>query len=151
MTDEYYMSMALAQARAAAAEGEIPIGAVIVGADGSILAAEHNRTEALRDVTAHAEMLAIGAAAALTGSKYLTDSTLYVTVEPCAMCAAAIGWAQIPRVVIGAPDPKRGYSVMYARSPFHPRATIITGILQADCSALMLTFFRSRRTPSRQS
>ena len=145
MTDEYYMSMALFQAQEAAAEGEVPIGAVIVGADGSILAAEHNRTEALQDVTAHAEMLAIGAAASAIGAKYLTDCTLYVTVEPCPMCAAAIGWAQIRRIVIGAADPKRGYPTMYAHSPFHPRAVVLQGILADECAAVITDFFRRRR------
>ena len=145
MTDEYYMSMALFQAQEAAAEGEVPIGAVIVGADGSILAAEHNRTEALHDVTAHAEMLAIGAAASAIGAKYLTDCTLYVTVEPCPMCAAAIGWGQIRRIVIGAADPKRGYTTMYAHSPFHPRAVVLQGILADECAAVITDFFRRRR------
>lgn len=145
MTDEYYMSMALFQAQEAAAEGEVPIGAVIVGADGSILAAEHNRTEALHDVTAHAEMLAIGAAASVIGAKYLTDCTLYVTVEPCPMCAAAIGWAQIRRIVIGAADPKRGYTTMYAHSPFHPQAVVLQGILADECAAVITDFFRRRR------
>lgn len=145
MTDEYYMSMALFQAQEAAAEGEVPIGAVIVGADGSILAAEHNRTEALQDVTAHAEMLAIGAAASAIGAKYLTDCTLYVTVEPCPMCAAAIGWAQIRRIVIGAADPKRGYTTMYAHPPFHPRAVVLQGILADECAAVITDFFRRRR------
>lgn len=145
MTDEYYMNMALFQAYEAADQGEIPIGAVIIGADGSILAAEHNRTEALQDVTAHAEMLAIGTASSLIGSKYLTDCTLYVTVEPCPMCAAAIGWAQIRRIVIGAADPKRGYSTMYARSPFHPRAVIRQDILADECAAVITDFFRRRR------
>ena len=145
MTDEYYMSMALFQAQEAAAEGEVPIGAVIVGADGSILAAEHNRTEALHDVTAHAERLAIGAAASVIGAKYLIDCTLYVTVEPCPMCAAAIGWAQIRRIVIGAADPKRGYTTMYAHSPFHPRAVVLQGILADECAAVITDFFRRRR------
>ena len=145
MTDEYYMNMALFQAQEAADQGEVPIGAVIVGADGSILAAEHNRTEALHDVTAHAEMLAIGAAASTIGAKYLTDCTLYVTVEPCPMCAAAIGWAQIRRIVIGAADPKRGYTTMYARAPFHPRAVVLQGILADECAAVITDFFRRRR------
>ncbi len=145
MTDEYYMNMALFQAYEAADQGEVPIGAVIVGADGSILAAEHNRTEALHDVTAHAEMLAIGAASSAIGAKYLTDCTLYVTVEPCPMCAAAIGWAQIRRIVIGAADPKRGYTTMYARSPFHPRAVVLQGILADECAAVITDFFHRRR------
>ena len=106
--DEYYMGLALSEARAAAAEDEIPIGAIVVGPDGRILG--HNQTERLRDVTAHAEMLAISAAAQTLGGKYLTGCTLYVTVEPCPMCAGAIGWSQLGRIVIGAPDPKRGYS-----------------------------------------
>lgn len=102
-------------------------------------------TEALADVTAHAEMLAITSAADTLGGKYLTDCTLYVTVEPCLMCAGAIAWSQLRRIVIGAPDPKRGYSVLTAASPFHPRAEVVTGVREAECSSLVKSFFRSRR------
>lgn len=146
MPDEYYMSLALAEARAALAEGEIPIGAIVVGG-GRILGRGHNQTERLRDVTAHAEMLAISAAAQSLGGKYLTDCTLYVTVEPCPMCAGAIGWSQLSRIVVGASDPKRGYSTIVRPgcTPFHPRAQVTTGILENECSTIMRDFFRSKR------
>lgn len=146
MPDEYYMSLALAEARAAMAEGEIPIGAIVVGG-GRILGRGHNQTERLRDVTAHAEMLAISAAAQSLGGKYLTDCTLYVTVEPCPMCAGAIGWSQLSRIVVGASDPKRGYSTIVRPgcTPFHPRAQVTTGILENECSTIMRDFFRSKR------
>ena len=145
-TDEYYMGLALAAARAAAAEGEIPVGAVVVGG-GRILGRGHNQTERLGDVTAHAEMLAIGAAAAALGGKYLPDCTLYVTVEPCPMCAGAIGWSQLRRIVIGAPDAKRGYTSVQrpGASFFHPRAEVVEGVLADECAALMKDFFQARR------
>lgn len=127
----------------AAIEGEIPIGAVIV-ADGSVIGKGHNMTEALKDVTAHAEMLAITAAAQTLGGKYLPKCTLYVTVEPCLMCAGAIGWSQISRVVYGASDSKRGYTVFTPR-PFHPKATVTSGVLAEECAALMRAFFSVRR------
>ena len=136
--------MAIAEAEKAGRAGEIPIGAVVV-CKGRVVGRGHNMTEALNDVTAHAEMQAITAAAETLGGKYLTDCTLYVTVEPCLMCAGAIGWAQIPRIVIGAPDAKRGYSTFVARKPFHPRATVTEGVLADECAALMTSFFRSRR------
>lgn len=143
--DEKYMRAALAEARLAADEGEIPIGAVVVDADGRIIGRGHNLTERLNDVTAHAEMQAITAAADTIGGKYLQDATLYVTVEPCLMCAGAISWAQISRIVIGCADDKRGYSTFCARQPFHPRATVTTGVLADDCRQLMQSFFRSKR------
>lgn len=144
--DEYFMKLALNEARAAAAEGEVPIGAVVVSR-GRVLGRGHNQTEKLRDVTAHAEMLAISAAAQSLGGKYLTDCTLYVTVEPCPMCAGAIGWAQVGRIVIGAPDPKRGYSTILrpGKTPFHPRAVVEEGILQDECAAIVRDFFRLKR------
>ncbi|MCH5222272.1 MAG: nucleoside deaminase [Muribaculaceae bacterium] len=144
--DDYFMGLALSEAKMAADEGEIPIGAVVVG-DGRILGRGHNRTESLGDVTAHAEMLALSAAALTLGGKYLSGCTLYVTVEPCPMCAGAIGWAQIGRIVIGAPDPKRGYSTILRQgaSPFHPRATVVEGIREGECRALMQDFFRKKR------
>ena len=141
--DERYMKIALEEARMAAIEGEIPIGAVIV-ADGSVIGKGHNMTEALKDVTAHAEMLAITAAAQTLGGKYLPKCTLYVTVEPCLMCAGAIGWSQISRVVYGASDSKRGYTVFTPR-PFHPKATVTSGVLAEECAALMRAFFSVRR------
>lgn len=141
--DEYYMQRALDEARMAFKEGEIPIGAVVVCRD-RIIARAHNLTETLTDVTAHAEMQVITAAANMLGGKYLTDCTLYVTVEPCVMCAGAIGWAQIPRIVYGCKDEKRGYE-LYAPRAMHPRSTIVGGILEEECRQLMKEFFLSRR------
>ncbi len=143
-THRHYMSLALRQARQAATLGEIPVGAIIV-CRGHIIASAHNMTQQLNDVTAHAEILAITSAEATLGSKYLTDCTLYVTLEPCAMCAAAIGHAQIPEIVIAADDPKRGYTTCYSRSPFHPRAKVITGILGDEAGAILSSFFKQLR------
>ena len=142
--DERFMRLALLEARRACEAGEIPIGAVIV-CNGSVVGRGHNLTERLRDVTAHAEMQAITAAAQTLGGKYLTDCTLYVTVEPCLMCAGAIAWAQIGRIVYGAADPKRCYSVQTLDSPFHPRAEVVSGILAGECAVLLRDFFRPRR------
>lgn len=136
--------MALAEARRAFAADEIPIGAVIV-ADDRVIGRGHNLTETLRDVTAHAEMQAITAAANSVGGKYLPEATLYVTVEPCLMCAGAIGWAQISRIVYGCDDSRRGYRSLTAASPFHPRATAIGGVLADECAALMIDFFKKKR------
>lgn len=141
--DEQYMRKALQEAEAACQKGEIPIGAVVV-CKGRIISRAHNLTETLHDVTAHAEMQAITAAADLLGGKYLTDCTLYVTVEPCTMCAGAIGWAQVPRIVYGALDEKRGYR-HYAPHAIHPRADIVGGILEDECRELMQKFFRDKR------
>ncbi|MBQ4146523.1 MAG: nucleoside deaminase [Prevotella sp.] len=141
--DEYYMQRALDEARMAFNEGEIPIGAVVVCRD-RIIARAHNLTETLTDVTAHAEMQVITAAANMLGGKYLTDCTLYVTVEPCVMCAGAIGWAQIPRIVYGCKDEKRGYE-LYAPRAMHPRSTTVGGILEEECRQLMKEFFLSKR------
>ena len=141
--DEYFMRQALLDARAAFAEDEIPIGAVIV-CQGRVIARGHNLTERLTDVTAHAEMQAITAASTYLGGKYLTECTLYVTVEPCVMCAGAIGWAQVARVVYGAADPKRGFR-RFAPDALHPRTTIKGGILEEECAALMREFFQKRR------
>lgn len=143
--DEQFMRRALEEARSAAEADEVPIGAVVVSPKGAIIGRGHNLTEALNDVTAHAEMQAITAAATRLGGKYLTGCTLYVTVEPCAMCAGAIGWAQINRIVYGAPDPKRGYRVFAARPPFHPRARIEGGLLADEATALLRSFFAARR------
>ena len=140
---ERYMQRALDEARQAFDEGEIPIGAVVVCRD-RIIARTHNLTETLCDVTAHAEMQAITAAANTLGGKYLTDCTLYVTVEPCPMCAGAIGWAQIPRIVYGAPDEKRGYRLI-APKAFHPKATVVAGVLADECREIMQSFFRLKR------
>ncbi len=141
--DLRFMRLALAEAEAARDAGEIPIGAVVV-CRGRVVARGHNLTETLGDVTAHAEMQAITAAAETLGGKYLGECTLYVTVEPCVMCAGAIGWAQVPRIVYGAPDPKRGFA-LYAPRALHPKATVTTGVLGDECAALMRDFFKSRR------
>ncbi len=137
------MQMAIKEAEAALAQGEIPIGAVIVS-HGRIIARAHNQTETLHDVTAHAEMLAITAAADALGGKYLPDCTMYVTVEPCVMCAGALGWAQIGRIVYGVGEEKRGYQ-RFAPRALHPKATVTTGILEDECKALMVDFFKQRR------
>lgn len=141
--DELYMQQALAEARAALDEGEIPIGAVIVS-EGHIIAKGHNQTERLNDVTAHAEMIAFTAAAETLGGKYLTGCTLYVTVEPCFMCAGAAGWTQISRIVYGAADPKRGFSKL-GREMLHPKTEVSSGILEEECAQLMKDFFRKKR------
>lgn len=137
------MRFALAEAHAALAEGEIPIGAVIVCRD-RVIARAHNLTETLHDVTAHAEMQAITAAANQLGGKYLPDCTLYVTVEPCVMCAGALGWAQVRRVVYGCGDEKRGYQ-MFAPRALHAKATVTSGVLEKECRELMQAFFKERR------
>ena len=142
-SDETYMREALREARLALDEGEIPIGAVVVCQD-HIIARAHNLTEMLHDVTAHAEMQAITAAANELGGKYLTDCTLYVTVEPCTMCAGALGWSQIPRIVYGCRDEKRGYSD-YAPHALHPKCTVTGGILEDECRQLMQEFFQQKR------
>lgn len=141
--DEQYMRFAIAEARKAFEKGEIPIGAVVV-CKNRIIARAHNLTETLCDVTAHAEMQAITMAANELGGKYLTDCTLYVTVEPCPMCAGAIGWAQLPRIVYGAADEKRGFRE-YAPHVLHPKANVTGGILEEECRQLMQDFFRQRR------
>ena len=141
--DEKFMHLALDEARKAYDEGEIPIGCVVVCKD-RVIARTHNLTETLCDVTAHAEMQAITAAANTLGGKYLTDCTLYVTVEPCPMCAGALGWAQMPRIVYGCEDEKRGYR-LYAPRALHPKANVTGGILEEECRQLMQEFFRSKR------
>lgn len=138
------MQIALAEARAAATAGEVPVGAIIVSATGSVIGRGHNLTESLCDVTAHAEIQAITAAASTIGGKYLTDCTIYVTVEPCLMCAGAIGWSQLSRIVYGCADPRRGYSV-FTSNPFHPKATVKYGIMADECAALMRDFFKNKR------
>lgn len=142
-SDILFMQQALVEARHAEALDEIPIGAVVV-AGGQIIARAHNLTERLTDVTAHAEMQAITAASAALGGKYLTDCTLYVTVEPCVMCAGAIAWAQLGRLVYGAPDEKRGYK-RYAPNALHPKTQVQSGILEEECAALMKAFFQKKR------
>jgi tRNA(adenine34) deaminase len=142
--DVYYMKMALAEAKKASASDEVPVGAVII-ANGIVIAKGHNLTETLGDPTAHAEMQAITAAAAYLGGKYLTDCTIYVTVEPCVMCAGALAWSQISTIVYGADDPKKGYSTV-STEILHPKTIVRKGVLEEDCSALMKNFFRGKRT-----
>lgn len=141
--DVFYMRQALQEAVKAGERGEVPVGAVVVCRD-RIIARTHNLTEMLNDVTAHAEMQAITAAANALGGKYLTDCTLYVTVEPCVMCAGAIAWAQTGRVVFGAEDPKRGYQ-RYAPDAMHPKTKVEKGLLAEECARLMKDFFKKRR------
>ena len=141
--DEKFMREALAEAKAALSEEEIPIGAVIV-CKGRIIGKGHNMVERLHDATAHAEMIAITAATEALGGKYLQDCTLYVTVEPCPMCAAALNWSQVSRIVYGAPDPRRGYS-LFSPSLLHPRTEVTPGILAEECGALVSDYFRSKR------
>ncbi|RRB12947.1 nucleoside deaminase [Larkinella knui] len=142
--DDYFMAIALQQAECAFDEGEIPVGAVVVCRN-RIIAKGYNQTERLTDVTAHAELLALTAAEQFLGSKYLTDCTLYVTLEPCVMCAGALFWAQIGRIVIGAPDPKRGYSRVKP-SLLHPKTNLTTDVLASESHHLLSNFFRGLRT-----
>ena len=146
ISDEHFMRIALEEARIAAEEGEVPVGAVIVVND-RVIAKSHNMTEALRDVTAHAEILAITAAQNALGGKVLPDCTLYVTLEPCAMCAGALGWARLGRIVWGADDPKGGVRSYYRpeRLPFHPKTRIENGLLAEECAEILKDFFRARR------
>ena len=137
------MKDALREAQAAAAEDEVPIGAVIT-CRGRIIGKGHNMTERLNDPTAHAEMIAITAATEAMGGKYLSDCTLYVTVEPCPMCAGALAWSQIGRVVYGASDPKRGFS-QFSPSLMHPKTEVVSGVLAEECGGIVTEFFRNKR------
>jgi tRNA(adenine34) deaminase len=141
--DEYYMRRALQEAELAYHEGEIPVGAVVVSQN-RIIARAHNLTETLTDVTAHAEMQAITAAANLLGGKYLNECVLYVTLEPCVMCAGALGWSQIGKVVYGATDEKRGFK-KFAPDALHPKTEVVSGVLEYECSVLITDFFREKR------
>lgn len=143
MTDTQYMQMALREAQCAFDEGEVPVGAIVVCKD-RVIARAHNLTETLNDVTAHAEMQAITAAANSLGGKYLTGCTLYVTVEPCVMCAGAIAWAQVSRIVFGTSDEKRGY-LRYAPDALHPKTIVEQGLLADEASSLMKEFFKRKR------
>ena len=143
LDDNYFMKQALSEAQKAFDKGEVPIGAIIVS-NNRIIARAHNLTESLNDVTAHAEMQAITAAANVLGGKYLKDCTLYVTLEPCPMCAGALGWSQISRIVYGASDEKRGY-LKFAPLALHPKTTVVSGILAEDSLILMQSFFRNKR------
>ena len=142
-TDEKFMRLALNEAQKALKQQEVPIGAVVV-AGGAVIGRGHNLVETLADPTAHAEMQALTAAAATLGGKYLQECTLYVTVEPCIMCAGAAGWAQVSRVVWGADDPKRGYTTVEGLR-LHPRTVVVRGVLAAECEALMKEFFKELR------
>lgn len=142
-SDEYFMQKALDEAKKAFESGEVPVGCVVVS-NNTIIARAHNLTEKLSDVTAHAEMQAITAAAGFLGGKYLNDCTMYVTLEPCVMCAGALGWSQIGKVVYAASDPKRGFSV-YAPGAMHPKTEIVKGVLTDKAGLLMKSFFEACR------
>lgn len=142
--DRHFMKVAIDEARRAYEEDEVPIGAVVVS-KGRIIGRGHNLTEKLNDVTAHAEMQAITAAANYLGGKYLDDCTLYVTVEPCIMCAGAIGWSQLKRIVYGAPDTKRGFTTFTSRTPFHPKSVVVSGVMEDECAEIMRSFFSRKR------
>ena len=145
MNDEYFMNLALKQARIAFEEGEVPVGAIVV-TQGKVIARGYNQTEKLKDPTAHAEMIALTSAFNLLGAKYLPDATLYVTVEPCLMCAGAIYWSKLSRIVWGADDEKNGHRrITGTNTAFHPKATVTTGVLADECASLMKTFFKERR------
>jgi tRNA(adenine34) deaminase len=142
-SDEYFMKQALRQAQLAAEAGEIPVGAIVV-ANNQIIARGHNQTERLTDVTAHAEIIALTAAANFLGGKYLQDCTLYVTLEPCVMCAGALAWAQLSRLVYGASDDKRGF-MRFGKELLHPKTKLEFGVLNEECGQLMSSFFREKR------
>jgi len=144
MTDEHFMQLALLEAQKAAQQDEIPVGCLVVCGE-QIVGRGHNLTETLQDVTAHAEIQAITAAAQTLGGKYLNECTLYVTLEPCAMCAGAIGWAQVKRLVYGASDPKRGYTT-FAPAVLHPKCTVSSGILVHECQSFIKEFFAKKRS-----
>ncbi len=145
MTDEYFMKQALKEAQIAYEEGEVPVGAVVV-IDGKLVARGHNMTEKLNDPTAHAEMIALTSAFSHIGAKYLPEATLYVTVEPCLMCAGALYWSKVKRIVWGADDEKNGHQrITKDESPFHQKAEVTKGVLKEDCSRLMKDFFASKR------
>ena len=143
LTDEHFMRQALREAEAAFEQGEVPVGAV-VACQNQVIARAHNQTEQLNDVTAHAEILVLTAASNYLGSKYLQDCTLYVTLEPCVMCAGALQWAQLGRLVYGAPDDKRGF-MAFGKKLLHPRTQVEYGVLLEECSTLMKSFFRKLR------
>jgi tRNA(adenine34) deaminase len=144
MTDEYFMKQALKEAHLALDEDEVPIGAVVV-VNGKIIARGHNMTERLKDPTAHAEMIALTSAFNMLGAKYIPDAILYVTVEPCPMCAGAIYWSKVGKIVYGTDDEKNGYNRLDGKWPFHPKTELIRGVLQEECASLMKTFFKGKR------
>jgi tRNA(adenine34) deaminase len=139
----YFMRQALAEAKRAYERNEVPVGAVVVSS-GRIIARAHNLTETLNDVTAHAEMQAITAAENILGGKYLKDCTLYVTLEPCVMCAGALAWSQVSRIIYGATDEKRGYSIVSSQI-LHPKTEVIGGVLKDECAELLKIFFKDKR------
>ena len=143
-TDEYFMKQAYVEAQKAAMKGEIPVGAVIVANGKHIIARAHNQTEQLTDVTAHAEILALTSASVALGGKYLKGCTLYVTLKPCPMCAGALAWAQLDRLVYAAQDDKRGY-LRFGKEMLHPKTKVEFGVMREECSALMSDFFRKKR------
>ena len=142
-TEEYFMKQAYKEAEKAFEEGEVPVGAIIVS-DNQIIAKAHNQTELLKDVTAHAEIIAITAASDYLGTKYLLECTMYVTLEPCIMCAGALYWAQLGKLVFGASDEKKGF-FRYGRELLHPKTTVLQGALEVECSGLLKEFFKARR------
>lgn len=142
-SDEYYMKKALEEAQLAYEEGEVPVGAIVV-CDNQIIAKARNQTERMHDVTAHAEMIAISAATEFLGAKYLTDCTLYVTLEPCVMCAGALAWSQIGKIVYGASEERRGF-MKFGQGILHPKTKLVQGIAQEECAALMKSFFQEKR------
>jgi len=145
MTDEYFMLQAIREAKRAMEEDEVPIGAVVVLND-KVIARGYNMTEKLKDPTAHAEMIALTSAFNFLGSKYLPEATLYVTAEPCLMCAGALYWSKIARIVWGADDEKNGHKrITKSEWPFHPKTEVVKGILRDECAALMIAFFKSKR------
>jgi len=145
MTDEYYMMLALKEARKAFDEGEVPVGAVVV-LNERVIARGSNQVERLKDPTAHAEIIALTSAFNFLGSKYLPQATLYVTIEPCLMCAGALYWSQVKRIVYGADDEKNGYKkIIAANWPFHPKSELVYGVLKEECGELLKSFFRGRR------
>jgi tRNA(adenine34) deaminase len=145
MTDEYYMMLAIKEAKKALDDGEIPVGAVVI-LNEKVIARGYNMTERLNDPTAHAEMIALTSAFNMLGSKYLPEATLYVTVEPCLMCAGALYWSKIGKIVYGADDDKNGYKrITAANWPFHPKTELIRGVLKDDCTRLMKDFFKNKR------
>jgi tRNA(adenine34) deaminase len=145
MTDEYYMMLALKEARKAFDEGEVPVGAVVV-LNERVIARGSNQVERLKDPTAHAEIIALTSAFNFLGSKYLPEATIYITIEPCLMCAGAIYWSKVKRIVYGADDEKNGYKKITASNwPFHPKSELVHGVLKEECEELMKSFFRSKR------
>ncbi len=145
MTDEYYMMQAIKEAKKALEDGEVPIGAIVV-INEKVIAHGHNMVEKLTDPTAHAEMIALTSAFNLLGAKYIPEASLYITVEPCLMCAGAMYWSKIGKVVYGADDEKNGYKrISGANWPFHPKTELIRGVLKDDCAKLMKDFFKNRR------